>query len=160
MSHIITASRAGKLTALLLCLALLLGFGLSSAQAFTAYEQEVLDLINAERARQGIEPLTEDPILQQCSRIRAQEIVISFSHKRPDGTAWKTVFDQVGFTAELHSENLAGEHETPKDAFDGWMKSKSHRENMLNPEYTRVGLCSAEGDKGYTFYNLLLATPN
>ena len=50
--------------------------------------------------------------------------------------------------------------ETPKDAFDGWMKSKSHRENMLNPEYTKAGLASATGADGTTYYNLLLITPN
>lgn len=143
-----------------LCACCLLGLALpAQAQNLDTYEQELLDLINAERTRQGSVALEVDPLLQQCARIRAQESVERFSHKRPDTTAWSTVFEQVGVEAVLHSENLANEQETPKNAFDGWMKSKSHRENMLNPEYTRVGLASAVDDKGMPYYCLLLIIP-
>lgn len=154
---------AARVIAALLCALLLLtpalALGEEALVTLTPYEQELLDTINTERERQGFVPLAVDPLLQQASRIRVHESIVRFSHNRPDTTAWKTVFDQMGIHAQERAENLAQDAESPREAFYAWMKSKSHRENMLNPDYTHIGLSSTTDEKGNLYWNLLVMLP-
>lgn len=128
------------------------------AQALSPYEEELLTLINAERTRNGLEPLVEDVMLTQAARIRAREATVRFSHSRPDKTEWKTVFEELGIHAQERGENLAMQQELPEEVFASWMKSKNHRENMLNPNYTHAGVSYAEAD-GDLYWSLLVILP-
>lgn len=155
------ASRKPLVFALACVTVLLLSLLLApAAQALNVFEQEALDMINAERESLGYAPMAEDPMLSYAARIRAQEATEVFSHKRPDKTQWKTIFDDLQIAATERSENLAKEHDTPKSVvYDGWMKSKMHRENMLNPVYTHVGLSYVEDANGHLYWCMLMTVP-
>ena len=62
----------------------------------SSYEQQVLNLVNKERRSQGLSALSLSAEAQQAARVRAKEIVSSFSHTRPNGTSCFTVLNEIG----------------------------------------------------------------
>ncbi len=97
--------------------------------------QQVVQQVNAERAKQGLKPLRVDGELTRAARVRAGEIVQSFSHTRPDGTPWSTVSDGV------YGENIAMGQKTVDKVMAAWMTSQGHRENILRPGFGSIGVC-------------------
>ena len=71
--------------------------GTSNPDSDQAYIQQVIDLVNQERAKAGLSPVTEAADLSASAAVRAQEITRSFSHTRPDGTYYNTVLNENGF---------------------------------------------------------------
>ena len=105
-------------------------------------EMQVLKLVNAERAKYGLAPLTWDAVnLAPGAAIRAQEIAVYFSHTRPDGTSCFTAIANPGMVGE----NIAAGQRSPEEVVNDWMNSPGHRANILNARFTRLGV-------GY-FYN-------
>ena len=100
------------------------------ADAFDrAKAEEEFALVNQKRAENGSEPLTWDESMYELACIRAQECVQSFSHTRPDGT--------IVTETHQYGENLAKNFKSTTNLINGWMNSPGHRDNLLNPEYTR-----------------------
>ena len=98
---------------------------------------EVLRLVNKERAKVGANPLTFAKDLAASAYVRAVELPTKFSHTRPNGTKCFTAMPQRG---HILGENLAGGHTSPKQVVQAWMDSKTHRENILNPKFTELGV--------------------
>ena len=99
-------------------------------------EQEViLELQNMYRVQAGMKPLTLTAELQTAADIRVEEAARYFSHTRPDGSAWWTV-DPV----TVYGENLSNGYNSAEAIVNAWMASRSHRYNVLNPEYTTCGI--------------------
>lgn len=105
-----------------------------------SYVQEVISLVNEERAKAGLGPVTESGNLAQAANIRAQEIVSSFSHTRPDGSGFSTVLSQNGVSYRGSGENIAYGQRSAAEVMDGWMNSSGHRANILNGNYTNIGV--------------------
>ena len=125
---------------------ILLGAG--NAYAEENFAVEVLNLVNAERANLGIEPLRLADDLQEEAEIRAQEIVEIFSHTRPDGSDCFTVMSNRGRTC---GENIAAGHASASETVEQWMNSEGHRENILNPDFHELGVGYAYED--YSTYH-------
>ena len=106
------------------------------------FAQEVLRLVNIERAKVGARPLALLDELTERANIRAEEIVQSFSHTRPNGSSCFTVLN--GMSYHTVGENIAAGQASPEDVMDSWMNSQGHRENILNPNFKYFGL-------GYTY---------
>lgn len=104
------------------------------------YVLEVVDLVNEERAKEGIDPLELDLDLCEAAEIRAKEAKKSFSHTRPNGERCFTVLSEAGITYKIAGENLGGHIKTPKRAVAAWMNSEGHRKNILNPKFTHIGI--------------------
>lgn len=107
----------------------------SSANVYVAgYEnyalvQEEINLINAERAKEGLEPLMLDEVLTNKAMIRAHEIAVSYSHTRPNGVSNFSILDDVSFTAG--GENIAAGQGSPSDVMNAWMNSYDHMKNIM-----------------------------
>lgn len=104
-------------------------------------EAEMLRLINAERRKNNLPPLKMNEKLRQAARQHSAEMVKLkyFSHDSPKGS---TPFDRIkatGLTYVTAGENIAYAP-TVVQAHDGLMKSKGHRENILRPSFTEVGI--------------------
>lgn len=112
-------------------------------------ENEVIDIVNKERADKGLDKLTKDSALSKIADIRAQEIVKNFSHTRPDGTRCFTAFEDEGIVNVYTGENLAAFQKNAKEVMDSWMDSEGHRENILKPEYTHIGVGCCEYNGKY-----------
>ncbi|MCR5833423.1 MAG: CAP domain-containing protein [Selenomonadaceae bacterium] len=114
------------------------------------YVEEVLYLVNVERAKVGVAPLRLAEDLNYAADIRAREIVEYFSHDRPDGSDCFTVIERKGRT---HGENIAAGQDTPEDVVDSWMNSEGHRENILDPRFKEIGIgCVYSEDSRYDYY--------
>ncbi|MBQ7990677.1 MAG: CAP domain-containing protein [Oscillospiraceae bacterium] len=98
---------------------------------------QVLDLINAEREAQGLEPYVYDDEIAECAKIRAEELTVKFSHTRPDGT--KGVDIITGGTGTV-GENLGRGFKSARSVYNAWMRSKGHRANILSDKFTRIGV--------------------
>jgi len=115
-----------------------------------AYAEEVHRLTNIERASLGLTQLGRNQNLTQIAMVRAREIMLpnQFSHTRPDGREFHTVypengiiiFDENNIPIRWTGENLAAGQTTPAEAIQGWMESRGHRENMLNRNFGAMGV--------------------
>lgn len=105
------------------------------------YRQEVLDLVNAERAKYGLQPLVMgDAKLTAAAQRRAEEIATVNSHVRPNGTKWYTVLSEYGVTDAAAGENAAWGSVSPEEVVNAWMNSEGHRANILDPEARAMGV--------------------
>ncbi len=104
------------------------------------FEAEVIELVNAERAKLGLTLLTPTDELEAAAQIRADECSVKLSHTRPDGTSFSTVFDEVGIETMYRGENLGSGYTSPERLVTGLMNSPSHKQNILNPEYRHIGV--------------------
>lgn len=110
----------------------------SSTEAFC---QEVWRLTNAEREKAGLPPLNYHSELQQLADTRAVEIDYysgHFSHTRPDGSEWHTVFGNGHTDYRAIGENIAFGQQTPAEVVQAWMDSPGHRANILNEDFTGI----------------------
>ena len=111
---------------------------------------EVLDIVNRERAANGLSPLTMDKGLMQTAQLRATEISDVFSHTRPDGTDCFTAFPD-GQNAK--GENIAMGQMSASHVMECWMNSPGHRANILNSRYNSIGIaCYYVPGSGYQYH--------
>ena len=112
----------------------------TSAADTTAYAAEILRLVNEERAKAGLAELKGGPgALDAAAGLRAQEIAVTFSHTRPNGTSCFTALAEHGVAYAACGENIASGQATPAEVMAGWMNSPGHRANILG-NYNRLGL--------------------
>lgn len=110
------------------------------------FASQVVALVNAERAKQGLSALTIDTKVQQAALVRAKESAQSFSHTRPNGSSFSTALTEAGVSYRTAGENIAYGQSTPQQVMNAWMNSSGHRVNILNANYTTIGV-------GYTVIN-------
>lgn len=107
------------------------------------WEYEVLSLVNQERVRNGLSKLSWGDTCTEAAEIRAEELVKLYSHTRPDGSAWSTACENpdTGMTS-IEGENLVVGNSavSPETTVAAWMNSEKHRENILNPDYTKLAV--------------------
>ncbi len=120
------------------------------------FEKQVLALVNVERKKAGLNPLTASPGLKEAARVRAVELIQLFDHERPDGSLYSTA---VSIPYLAVGENAALGQSSPQEVMRGWMESKGHRENLLHPEWTHLGVgCRHDsGQPGSYFWIQLFA---
>lgn len=104
------------------------------------YIQQVVDLVNVERTNAGLNPLEKSPEVCVAADVRAHEIAGSFSHTRPDGRRYRTVLADCGVSSHFSGENIAGGYRSPSEVVRAWMNSEGHKENIMNPDYTHIGV--------------------
>lgn len=86
------------------------------------------------------QPFQADSKVQAAAKIRANEILKSFSHTRPDGRAFSTALNEAGATYSGAGENIAKGQRTPEEVVNAWMNSAGHRANILNSKYKYLGV--------------------
>ena len=99
-----------------------------------SFAKEVLDLVNVERTKRGLNPLAMgDAKLQAAANERAVEVAQVASHTRPDGTNCFTVLKEYGVDDTATGENAAWGEASPEEVVADWMNSEGHRVNILDP---------------------------
>ncbi len=115
------------------------------------YAEQVLRLVNIERAKKNLQPLILAEDLSRCAMIRANETVRYFSHNRPDGSNFNTVTEKG--TYKKIGENINGGAKSAEQVVSAWMNSPSHRKNILYPNYNEMGIaCVYEAKSKYQYY--------
>ncbi len=116
------------------------------AEGLTAAEQQMLNLVNQERAKAGLQPLQADLELTKLARMKSQDMINRgyFDHNSP---TYGSPFDMMkahGVSYRTAGENIAG-NQTVERAHTALMNSSGHRANILNANYTHVGIGIVEG---------------
>lgn len=109
-------------------------------EAMKSYVEQVVELVNMERAKVGLPALTMSQDLNNAAQIRAVETVQSFSHTRPDGSSFSSVLKENGISFRGAGENIAWGQRTPEAVVNAWMNSEGHRANILNKNFTSIGV--------------------
>jgi uncharacterized protein YkwD len=104
------------------------------------FADEVLRLVNVERAKAGLSAYTTNSAISAAANKRAQEISKSFSHTRTNGTSFSTVLTEYGVSFRTAGENIAYGQKTPQEVVTGWMNSPGHRANILNANFNKIGI--------------------
>ncbi|MCY7675209.1 CAP domain-containing protein [Bacillus safensis] len=110
--------------------------------SLNAFEKEVVELTNKERAKQGLKALSVDSKLSKSARAKSQDMKDKnyFSHTSP---TYGSPFDQMkkfGITYKSAGENIAQGQRSPQEVVTAWMNSEGHRANILNKSYTHIGV--------------------
>ncbi len=116
--------------------------------------QQVLSLINIERARVGVSPLTLNEDLTAAAEDFACTLAAEdfFAHIHPvTGEGPGDRASAAGYAFFAVGENLAAGQTTAADAVEGWMDSPEHRDNLLSPEWTETGI-GVRGGGTYGIY--------
>ena len=126
-------------------------------QPESSFAAQVIDLVNIERAREGLKPLTYDATIEQAALVRAKEIQTSFSHTRPNGSSFATAMKEAGVNYRSAGENIAWGQKTPEEVVSAWMNSPSHRANIMNANYGRIGVGHLTNARGTSYWVQLFA---
>ena len=106
------------------------------------YEQEVIRLVNIERAKYGLSALTEDWELSRVARYKSQDMKDKryFSHTSPTYGSPFDMMKSFGLSYRTAGENIAMGQRTPQQVVNAWMNSSGHRANILNSSYKKIGV--------------------
>ena len=106
------------------------------------YEKEVVRLVNAERRKAGLAPLTEDWQLSRVARYKSEDMRDRgyFSHTSPTYGSPFQMMKSFGISYRSAGENIARGYKTPSAVVNGWMSSSGHRANILSPSFTHIGV--------------------
>ena len=120
----------------------------------TALELEELALTNAARADEGVPPLTCDAELAAVARAHSADMCARdyFDHNNPEGESPGDRVSNAGLSHRGIGENIAAGNATASETHQQWMNSSGHRGNILNPDYTLIGIGHAECPNGFRHY--------
>ncbi len=116
------------------------------------YLEQVVALVNAERAKEGLSPLAIDTKIQAAAQVRAVESEQSFSHTRPNGSSFATALTEQGVSYRRAGENIAWGQRSPQEVVNAWMNSSGHRANIMNPNFTKIGIGYYQNSKGVNYW--------
>lgn len=116
---------------------------------------QVLELVNAERAKAGAAALTLDSKATEAAQTRAQEIQRSFSHTRPNGSSFSTALTEAGVSYTASGENIAYGQNSAQAVMESWMNSSGHRANILNQNFTSIGIGHVQDSNGVDYWTQL-----
>ena len=133
---------------------------ITTLQEHEQWVNETIQLVNAEREKQGLSPLIQDPFLHQLAIIKVQDMLEHgyFDHESPYyGHPWDmaTLYD---YKFSSFGENIARYLSTPEEAMKAWMASHTHRENMLKSTYTHMGAAIKKDDNGRYYWIQLFSS--
>lgn len=104
------------------------------------WKHDVLNLVNAERAANGLPALAWGNTCESAAQIRAEESIVKYDHTRPDGKSWETACPSK--KGGVAGENLAAGNTavSPETVVQTWMNSETHRNNILSDKFTHMAV--------------------
>ena len=132
-----------------------------SATTASEFERRVLDLVNEERAKNGLKPLVWSDELANVARKHSQDMATRnfFSHTNPDGLSPFDRIKNAGISYRAAGENIAAGQTTPEAVMESWMNSSGHRANILNGNYTQLGVGCVKGGSYGIYWTQCFMTP-
>lgn len=121
----------------------------NASQSVSEFEKQVVDLTNAERTKAGLKPLEMHTPLMAVAHAKSADMAKNnyFSHTSP---TFGSPFDQIksaGISYRSAGENIAQGQRTPQQVVQAWMDSPGHRQNIMNANFTHIGVGFVE--EGY-----------
>lgn len=117
-----------------------------------SYAEQVVKLVNEERAKAGLHALQTDTGVASAALVRTKEIQTSFSHTRPDGRKFSSVLTDANIRFTGAGENIAWGQTSPEKVMEAWMNSEGHRANILNAKFTKIGVGHLQNASGTNYW--------
>jgi uncharacterized protein YkwD len=128
----------------------------------SADEEELIELTNAERknAEKDLKPLKMNPKLMETARKHAENMAgqDKLDHKIDDLEPTDRT-KAAGYKSKFVGENIAWNQKSPKQVMEEWMKSETHRDNILLKDYTEIGVAVARNKKGQPYWVQVFGKP-
>lgn len=104
--------------------------------------EQVVELTNQERRKNGLPDLKWDPSLSKMAQVKANDMEQNnyFSHDSPTHGSPFDQMEKMDIDYSAAGENIAVGQDSPQQVVNDWMNSEGHRKNILNPEYTHIGI--------------------
>ncbi|WP_029192243.1 CAP domain-containing protein [Paenibacillus harenae] len=114
----------------------------------SAFQTQVIDLVNQERAKAGLSALKSDSLLTKVATEKARDMDVNnyFSHTSPTYGSPFDMMRQFGVTYSYAGENIASGQRTPQEVMNAWMNSSGHRANILSGNFTKIGVGYVNGE--------------
>ncbi|MEV6208689.1 sigma-70 family RNA polymerase sigma factor [Kitasatospora sp. NPDC051914] len=124
-------------------------------------ERQLVDLINAERAKGGCKPLRIDPKLHTAAQRHSEDMAARryFDHIDRSGNGPEERINATGYRWRAWGENIDQRRKSPADVFEDWMDDSYHQDNMLDCRYLDAGVGAAPVSAGGFLWTLDVATP-
>jgi len=108
----------------------------------------LVQMTNQERQSLGLQTLKENQKLDEVANLKAQDMLAKayFSHQSPEGVTPWYWFKKVGYTYKIAGENLAIGFLDSEEVHDAWMNSPLHKRNIVNPNYSEIGMAVVSGE--------------
>lgn len=128
----------------------------SSNTSISSVEREVARLVNLERQKAGLAPLTLSEELSRVARIKSQDMADKnyFSHTSPTYGDPFQMMRSFGIKFGYAGENIAKGYRGAESVMNGWMNSSGHRANILNANFKKIGVGYVEA-RGTTYWTQL-----
>lgn len=109
--------------------------------------ESLLNIVNQDRIKSGLSPLRQNFKLQRAAKAKALDIFKNnyFAHISPQGIEPWDFIKKEGLPYKLAGENLAINYINPYELESDFLQSASHRNNLLSPLYTDLGIAVVEG---------------
>lgn len=131
------------------------------ATAEMTQAEAVLKLVNAERSKEGLQPLTLSKKLTDIAYTKAKDMAEKgyFSHQSPTYGSPFDMLKQFGVSYSAAGENIAAGQKTAQEVMNNWMNSSGHKANILNKNYTQIGVGFYRGGEYGTEWVQLFIKP-
>ncbi|MDP1779941.1 MAG: CAP domain-containing protein [Anaerolineales bacterium] len=108
---------------------------------------EVVRATNNERLGAGLKPLAYNEKLADAARRKAANMLSEnyWAHNSPSGKSPWVWFNDAGYTYVFAGENLAKDFGDTSRLMSAWMASLTHKENIINPKYSEIGIAVVPG---------------
>ncbi|TJY41591.1 hypothetical protein E5161_13140 [Cohnella pontilimi] len=112
------------------------------------FASEVVKLVNKERAKRGLKALKTNTKAASVAMVKAKDMSNRqyFSHTSPTYGSPFAMMKRFGITYHFAGENIAMGQRSPAQVMQDWMNSKGHRANILNKNYTSIGVAYYKGE--------------
>lgn len=130
----------------------------SAAKTSEDLSAEVIELVNQERAKQGLSPLGTLSGLTAAAQARAPELPELFSHTRPNGSRCFTALEEARVSYYAAGENIAAGSNTAEGVMQMWMNSPGHKANILGEKFTHIGVACVQGRGGYYWVQMFVGS--
>ncbi|MGI6727407.1 MAG: CAP domain-containing protein [Anaerovoracaceae bacterium] len=126
-----------------------------------SYEKQVVDLVNKERAAQGLPALSYNASLSKVAEAKAADMRDKgyFSHTSPTYGSPFDMMKTFGITYRAAGENIAKGYKTPDSVMNGWMNSPGHRANILNSDFSEIGVGYVTDSNGTGYWVQMFIHP-
>lgn len=131
------------------------------ASSISAEANEVIRLVNVERSKNGLAPLKANAELSKVATTKAQDMIDKnyFSHTSPTYGSPFDMMKKFGINYTAAGENIAYGQKTPADVMNSWMNSPGHRANILNSNFTEIGVGVANDKNGTPYWVQMFINP-
>jgi uncharacterized YkwD family protein len=125
-----------------------------SVSGLSSIELEVARLVNIERQKEGLKPLTASSEISNVARKKSEDMSNKnyFSHTSPTYGSPFDMMKSFGIKYNTAGENIAKGQLSAQSVVTAWMNSSGHRANIMNPSFNKIGVGHYKSSNGTNYW--------